>query len=74
MARKFSQHKIQEIVGRLRELEHTPDSLLDTKVARVANRAADLIEEMAVVVYGIQERFPETYGRIVEDVETGDKL
>lgn len=70
MARKFSQGEIHELTGKLRHLgKHGTLGNRSTM-----NRAADLIEEMAVVVYGIQERFPETYGRIIEDVETGDKL
>lgn len=68
--KKFKAHAIQELISKLRYLgKH---GTLGNRATM--NRAADMLEEMAVIVYGIQERFPETYGRITEDVETGDNL
>lgn len=61
MTRKFDQHKIREVVAALRELDRVSQSInQDSHKPTVIARAADLIEDMAVVVYGIQERLPMT--------------
>lgn len=55
MARKFDQHKIQETVEALRLVAGDNPS---ASYQRLLNTAAELIEDMSVVVYGIKERLP----------------
>lgn len=65
MAQRFNQHRIREIAAVLRQ--HARDGKRIR--SETAFEAATLIEELTVVVYGIQEKFPER-----EDVETGEAL
>lgn len=52
--KEFNQHRVREIVAALRA--HSRGNLNLSK--RTTGDAANLIEDMIQVVYGIQERFP----------------
>lgn len=65
MTRKFDQHRVLEITTVLRR--HAKNGKRIKAVT--ALEAADLIEDMLVMIYGIQERFPG-----MADVETGETL